>query len=177
MTPDQPCAITSDFAGGPGEKAVALICAYASQSSIVGELDNSPQARAFANEGRWWVCLARQRSWGPCQRRAQCRCGHRLASLCQNGRLSSERNGGQNAHKLTGGMVRKPGRRAMQPWGFRARILAPPHDLGAFAPNARSQFSAASLSGNVIEVNPRFDATWAPNPVTVGGLPITATFG
>ena len=30
---------------------------------------------------------------------------------------------------------------------------------------------------DVIDVNPRFEATCAPNPVTVGGLPTSATFG
>jgi hypothetical protein len=48
---------------------------------------------------------------------------------------------------------------------------------GAFEANARSQFSAGRLSENVFDIKPRFEATSAPNPVTVGGLPISATFG
>jgi hypothetical protein len=58
----------------------------------------------------------------------------------------------------------------------RSRRLAH-HDPGAFEPIARSQVSAGWRSENVIDVSPRFEATCAPNPVTSGGLPISATFG
>jgi hypothetical protein len=42
------------------------------------------------------------------------------------------------------------------------------YDPRAFEPNARSQFRAdwRSENVNVIDINPRFEATCAPNPVT-----------
>ena len=51
------------------------------------------------------------------------------------------------------------------------------HLAEAFEPNPLSQSSAACRWENVRIIIPRFDATSAPNPMTVGGLPTTAMVG